>query len=261
MAGERRTFSGCPAITACAVRIPRIGFCGRADQGPLRRYEFAGMWFDMGIWPYTVCYCRHCESRYAREIGGEIPTVVEWNNPVWRKIVEVRNRWLAEYTEVITRTAKTCKSGISVGHQSAGWTCGWQSGAGQEYFALSDYLGGDFYGSISDHSMSCKFLSNLTQNKPFEFMTSRCPDLSEHTTVKPVEQIRTEIFLTLAHNGARFRENLAPGPSRTGFAVLCSLKSGTRGRHEFKGLVLGQVGQGLPGHGMIGNGAVKVPPR
>ncbi len=188
----------------CCPNSPYRDFVVGQIKDLCGRYEFAGMWFDMGIWPYTVCYCHHCRQRYAREIGGEIPTVVEWNNPVWRNFVRVRNQWLAEYTELITRTAKVCKPGISVGHQSAGWTVGWQSGASQEYFAQSDYLGGDFYGSISDHSMACKFLANLTQNKPFEFMTSRCPDLSEHTTVKPVEQIRTEIFLTLAHNGAFF---------------------------------------------------------
>jgi hypothetical protein len=188
----------------CCPNSPYRDFVVEQIKDLCARYEFAGMWFDMGIWPHTVCYCRHCRKRYAREIGGEIPTVVEWNNPVWRKFVQIRNQWLAEYTELITRTAKTCKPGLSVGHQSAGWTTGWQSGASQEFFALSDYLGGDFYGSISDHSMSCKFLSNLTQNKPFEFMTSRCPDLSEHTTVKPIEQIRMEIFLTLAHNGAFF---------------------------------------------------------
>jgi len=188
----------------CCPNSPYRDYVVGQIQDLCSRYEFAGMWFDMGIWPHTICYCRHCRDRYAREIGGEIPTVVDWNSPVWRKFVSVRNQWLAEYTELVTRTAKTCKPGISVGHQSAAWTTGWQSGASQEYFAQSDYLGGDFYGAISDHSLACKFLANLTQNKPFEFMTSRCPDLTEHTTVKPVEQIRTEIFLTLAHNGAFF---------------------------------------------------------
>ncbi len=189
---------------ACCPNSPYRDYVVGQIEDLCRRYDFAGMWFDMGIWPYTVCYCPHCRQRYAREIGGEIPEVVEWKNPVWRNFLQVRNQWLVEYTELITRTAKTCKPGITVGHQSAGWTLGWQSGSSQDYFAQSDYLGGDFYGPISDHSLSCKILVNLTQNKPIEFMTSRCPDLSEHTTVKPIEQIRTEIFLALAHNGAFF---------------------------------------------------------
>jgi hypothetical protein len=174
----------------CCPNSPYRDFVVGQIQDLCSRYEFAGMWFDMGIWPHTVCYCRHCRERYARQVGGEMPTTVAWTDPAWRKFIEIRNQWLVEYTELITRTAKTCKPGISVGHQSAAWTTGWHSGASQAYMALSDYLGGDFYGSFSDHSLACKLLANLTANKPFEFMTSRCPDLTEHTTVKPVELMR-----------------------------------------------------------------------
>jgi hypothetical protein len=188
----------------CCPNSPYRDYVVGQIQDLCSRYDFAGMWFDMGNWPYVVCYCRHCRERYAQQIGEEMPTTVAWNDPAWQTFVNVRNQWLVEYTELITRTAKTCKPGISVGHQSAAWVCGWQGGLTHEYIALSDYLGGDFYGALSDHSLACKLLANLTANKPFEFMTSRCPDLAEHTTVKPVEQIRTELFLTLAHNGAFF---------------------------------------------------------
>lgn len=188
----------------CCFNSPYRDFIVAQIKDLCARYDFAGMWFDMGFWPYTVCYCDHCRKRYDREIGGAMPTVINWCDPVWRKFSEIRNQWLVEYTEFITRTAKAAKPGISVGHQCACWGSGWYTGVSQSFFAQSDYLGGDFYGGFADHALCCKLLANLTQDKPFEFMTSRCPDLSEHTTCKPTEQLRTEIAITLAHNGAFF---------------------------------------------------------
>jgi hypothetical protein len=188
----------------CCPNSPYRDFVVEQIKDLCSRYEFCGMWFDMGHWAYTVCYCPHCRGRYRAETGRDIPTVVDWTDSAWRQFIDARNRWLTEYTALITQTAKSGRPGISVGHQSAGWQAGWRSGACQGFYAQSDYLGGDFYGSFSDQSMCCKFLGNLTRDKPFEFMTSRCPDLSEHTTAKPIEQLRIEIFLTLAHNGAFF---------------------------------------------------------
>src|SRR6516225_8166251 len=40
-------------------------------------FEFDGIRFDMTFWP-GVCYCKHCRERFAREVGGEIPTTINW---------------------------------------------------------------------------------------------------------------------------------------------------------------------------------------
>lgn len=69
-------------------------------------------------------------------------------------------------------------------------------------FRNSDYASGDFYGDALHQSFTCKALYELSENKPFEFMTSRCPDLSDHTTTKPVELLRAQMFSALAHQGA-----------------------------------------------------------
>ncbi|NLX07267.1 MAG: family 10 glycosylhydrolase [Phycisphaerae bacterium] len=190
---------------ACCPNSPYRDFVVAQIRDLCSRYEFVGMWFDMGMWPFSVCYCPHCQARYEKEAGdGPLPRVQDWSDPRWRRFVEQRNGWLAEYTQLLTDTVKACNPALSVAHQGAGWTQGWVTGTCQGYFAAGDYAGGDFYGTFADHSMACKLLANLTPNKPFEYMTSRCPDLSEHTTLKPVEQLRTEIAITLAHNGAFF---------------------------------------------------------
>lgn len=47
-------------------------------------YEFEGVWPDMTFWP-TVCYCASCRERYRREVGGEIPRVIDWMDPAGRR--------------------------------------------------------------------------------------------------------------------------------------------------------------------------------
>ncbi len=48
-------------------------------------YEFEGVWPDMTFWP-TVCYCASCRERYRREVGGEIPAVIDWTDPAWVRL-------------------------------------------------------------------------------------------------------------------------------------------------------------------------------
>ena len=40
-------------------------------------FEFDGIRFDMTFWP-SLCFCEHCQKRYAAESGGVIPQVVAW---------------------------------------------------------------------------------------------------------------------------------------------------------------------------------------
>jgi len=39
-------------------------------------YQFDGFYVDMCFWP-MVCYCPACRERYAKEVGGEIPTKID----------------------------------------------------------------------------------------------------------------------------------------------------------------------------------------
>ena len=45
-------------------------------------YEFGGMGFDMTLWP-GVCACSSCKKRFATEVGGEIPKIIDWQDPHW----------------------------------------------------------------------------------------------------------------------------------------------------------------------------------
>jgi hypothetical protein len=165
-------------------------------------YDFEGIFLDMTFWP-GVCYCSWCKERFAKEVGGEIPTVIDWQDPRWLAFQKKREEWLVEFAAFATGTVKSCKPDITVEHQSSIFTHNWMFGATLGLAEHNDYLGGDFYGGFAQQSFICKLYDSATPNKPFEFMTSRCyPGLVDHTTLKSKEMLELHTYLTLAHNGA-----------------------------------------------------------
>lgn len=186
----------------CCPNSPYRDYVLEQIEELCKRYDFEGLWIDMILWPYTVCYCAHCRTRFAKEVGGEIPKVINWNDKKWTSLQRKREEWLAEFAGMITSKAKNIKPDITVGHQCAGWSTGWQGGFSLPFYEKSDYLSGDFYGGSLEQSIVCKLFYSLSKNGTFEFMTSRCPDLNDHTTMKQKELIEAQAYLTLAHNGA-----------------------------------------------------------
>ena len=165
-------------------------------------YDFEGIFLDMTFWP-AVCYCSWCKERFAKEVGGEIPTVIGWQDPRWLTFQKKREEWLVEFAAFATGTVKSCRSDITVEHQSSIYPANWIFGATLGLAEHNDYLGGDFYGGSAQQSFICKLYDSVTPNKPLEFMTSRCfPGLFDHTTLKSKEMLELHTYLTLAHNGA-----------------------------------------------------------
>ncbi len=166
------------------------------------RYDFEGMWIDMIHWPYSPCYCGSCKNRYFRETGGEIPRTVDWMDRDWIRFQRKREAWLAEFAAEMASLIKEKKPGATVGQQCASWSVGWQNGLNADFFKQTDYVSGDFYGNSLQQTFICKALYDLTEKKPFEFMTSRCPDLTEHTTTKSKDMLRAQAFSAVTNGGA-----------------------------------------------------------
>lgn len=186
----------------CCLNSPYREFLIRQVEDLATRYEAEGMWIDMIHWPYSVCYCEHCRQRYFTETGGELPTRVDWHDPEWIRLQRIRERWLAEFAASITAAVKRIRPAMSVGHQCASWSVGWQNGLTGDFFRQTDYTSGDFYGDALFQSFTCKALYHLTENKPFEFMTSRSPDLTHHTTMKSPDLLRAHAYSALANHSA-----------------------------------------------------------
>lgn len=174
-----------------------------------RNYEFEGIFIDMILWPVRpetgigVCYCPYCRKRYAKEVGGEPPKIINWQDPKWVRFQRKREEWLEEFVCLVTSTIKKLKPEASVELNSSVYpSCGWLPGVTERLARHNDYLGGDFYGGHTEQSFVCKLFYNLTENMPFEFMTSRCSNLRDHTTMKSKELLKAQVYSALANNGA-----------------------------------------------------------
>jgi len=164
-------------------------------------YDFEGIFFDMTFWPH-ICYCSSCQERYKKEVGKELPQIVDWEDPEWVKFQRKREEWITEFANLATSTAKRIKSEVTVDHQFSTCIGDFRQGVTAEIAKACDYTGGDFYGGLLQESFICKLFYNLTPNKPFEFHTSRCPNLKDHITMRSEELMEAHVYSALANNGA-----------------------------------------------------------
>jgi hypothetical protein len=164
-------------------------------------YDIDGMFFDMMFWP-GVCFCKHCAARFRKEQGKDLPGVVNWLDPVWRAFQKARQDWLLEFARTCTAAAKKARPGITVNHQFSTIFHNWTLGVPLELAGACDYVGGDFYGGPIQHSLACKVYHGLSRRRPFEFHTSRTRIFTDHVTVKPMEEIRTEAYVATLHGAA-----------------------------------------------------------
>ena len=165
-------------------------------------YNFPGIFLDMTFWP-QVCYCDSCRKRYLKETGKEMPMFVDWSDPEWIESQKVREYWLKDFAEFTTAELKKIQPEMSVEHQFSTATHPWTYGVRTSVSDASDYTGGDLYGGFEQQSFIQKLYYSITNNHPFEYMTSRCdPGLTDHTTTKSDEMLKLHTYLTHAHRGA-----------------------------------------------------------
>lgn len=165
-------------------------------------YEFDGMFLDMPFWPYP-CYCKHCTEKFFKETGKFIPRIYNFSKPIWREYIHARQRWIQEFMQVNTDAIKKVNPNISVEHNMAGIGLSWINGNTENNMICSDYAGGDYYGGYSEQSFMCKYYNNVTENKPFCYITSRCDNnLYFHTVSRTMEDLLIHSVTALVHNGA-----------------------------------------------------------
>lgn len=165
-------------------------------------YPIEALWVDMVGFHRPACYCESCKKLYFEETGKEIPRVIDWKDPEWRRYIQFKTKHFNRYIKDIVDTAKAAKPGLPVSVQSAGWGSADHQGYNSEFFTLFDYSAGDFYTDVRDQDVDCKFLRNVTANQPFEYMVPRCPDLIYHTISKPIWQLRQQAYSSFLHGGA-----------------------------------------------------------
>ena len=192
----------------CCLNHPEYReFTLRQMDEILEFFDLEGLFFDMPFWPHT-CYCPQCRARWAKEVGGEIPENPKPGEPDFYVLLEKKHEWMTQWVQEIADYVKAKQPGLTVEYNFASSLAGLVSGysfngCGGGVSKASDFVGGDLYGGIVNHSLACKFFMNITENPPFDYMLSRCkPGLLNHTLTKTYDQLIAEVMLTAAHHGA-----------------------------------------------------------
>lgn len=199
------------------------------------RYEFEGIWIDMIDWFDVLCVCPTCRARLLREEGIELPKTVDYADPAFAKYRLARERWLCEFLDIAKNAIVKHRPNATVTFQNAAWVRGLETGISEASVKKTEFLAGDFYGLPLAYSVICKLMNNASENRPVEFMTSLCADLSSHTASKTDDELLRSIQGSLAHNTAfTFIDAIDPAgtinPSR--YARMRRLGEKTRRERE-----------------------------
>lgn len=165
-------------------------------------YPSFGLWIDMLGWFGNVCYCNSCREKFKAETGLDLPKKEDWNSPEWARFMRFREKSMVEFAQIVKDTARKSNPEISVVFNCAAWKENNLCGVSEEFLQVNEYMAGDFYGNQLMYGTICRALNNLTPNRPIEFMTSRCVELEDHTTLKSKEELRNSIYASIAYNAS-----------------------------------------------------------
>lgn len=165
----------------------------------LSYFQPDAMFFDMPFWPHD-CHCAHCQAAY----GGPIPVQPAIGSEEYMRYTQFRYDAMDDFVRMVTAHVKLRCPDMPVEHNYAMSIAGTEAHAcGEGVAAQCDYVGGDLYGNLYNHSFACKYFRAASRNQPFEQMFSRCkPALSSHTLTKSEDEMKTAMAVTMAHHGA-----------------------------------------------------------
>ena len=166
-------------------------------------YPVEGLFIDMTFWS-KFCYCGNCRRKFRERYGAELPEVMDWSDPLWRQFIRFRQESVAEFAAELTKSVRARRPDISVVHQFAGMGAMLSYGQTGMMMQSSDYASGDFYGDREQQRMGVKMFDAYTVNAPYEYMTSRCVNLHDHTSTKSDDELLVHALTTLTSGGAYF---------------------------------------------------------
>ncbi len=184
------------------VNNPQYLAFTKAQIAEVITYPVEGIFVDMTFWP-LVCCCASCREKFLSESGLEIPERLDWNDPAWVAFQHFRERSMAGFTTVLADWIHTLKD-ITVTFQNSPIIMGWALGQSEAIADSCDYASGDFYGGKYQHILGAKILAAASRRQPYEYMTSRCINLNDHTSMKSEAALTCEAATTLAGGGAYF---------------------------------------------------------
>lgn len=187
----------------CCPNAPGTVEFHSAQIGEILQYPVEGIFLDMTFWP-CVCLCDSCRKKFREETGFEIPEIIDWSSRKWISFQRFRERSMVKFAVRLTEFIRSLRPDITVAHQFSPVMHGWYLGQSAGIAAASDYASGDFYGGKLQQRFAVKAFDAYSVRKPFEFMTSRCVTLRDHTSTKSDDELYLHALTTLANGGAYF---------------------------------------------------------
>lgn len=164
----------------------------------ISRYKPDGLWVDMIGICAPVCFCEACRSKY----GKPLPREIDINDPALYEYLEYKGKVVQRYLEMVRAAAKSVDPNVTVAFQTAFLRHPLKYGMSLGGFDVSDYLAGDFYTNRPGVNTICRMLYKVANDRPFEFMTSRCVDLEYHTMNKDTRELLRQFYASMMLGGA-----------------------------------------------------------
>jgi len=160
---------------------------------------------DQGFGPPYGCWCDSCRKQFEAEFGCPMPKGVTWDSD-WDKMLEFRYRTSERFEKALYAYIKSLNPRTSVdfnyhGNPPFSWEVGQRP---VQHAGNSDFVTGEtgMWGfSAGTVGLNAEFYRAATPNAPFQIAISRDARCYHNQTVRPLADIRWEVFTLLAHGG------------------------------------------------------------
>lgn len=163
-------------------------------------YPFDAIFIDMVIWD-GYCACEHCEARYRQEEGRSIPDTIDWDSAEWVKFQRARERWSAEFCDLMRDAARAGRPGIPF-YSNATLAFEGFMGRGFDSVRKDTFVGGDRYGGREDQMMATKLFAAIQPASPPEYITGRVNNFAEHVDIKSESAMTQRALAAMVLNSA-----------------------------------------------------------
>lgn len=184
--------------TPCINQDAYVSYVCAHVKELISRYRPDGLWVDMIGICAPVCFCEACRRKY----GKPLPRVIDLNDPEFYSYLDFKAKSVQRYLEAVRAAAKSVDPDVTVAYQTAFLRHPLKYGMSHGGFAASDYLAGDFYTGRAGVNAICRMLYKVADDRPFEFMTSRCVDLEYHTMNKDIRALLRQFYASMMLGGA-----------------------------------------------------------
>src|ERR1700722_13551723 len=169
-------------------------------------YEISGFHFDMldfGFSPPVGCWCRHCEEAFRTKFGKSLPREISWDQD-WDNMLRFRYDSNAGFCARIAAFVRGKRSAASVDFNYHGYPpFSWCSGEKPvQHGRQGDFVTAEglpwIFGNYNP-SLLALFMAGARRGATIQCVTSRSVYNYHDFSVRPVADMKWEVFTYLAH--------------------------------------------------------------